>query len=223
LTEPELKTLTMPGLHEYVVDEVLPRFVKPGDRAIDLGAGTGLLAMRMQKFGWNVTAADLNAAGFKAPLPFVPVDLNDSNFSSQLGEGQFAMVTAIEVIEHVEAPIALLRNGRRLLKPGGYMVITTPNVDSVPARVKFLLTEKIRMMDATSEPTHISPIFWDLFERQFLPISGMKIHEHHLVPPNGFVATRRRYTWMMRGLSWFVSGACKFGDNHVFVLKAAGA
>jgi 2-polyprenyl-3-methyl-5-hydroxy-6-metoxy-1,4-benzoquinol methylase len=220
LNEQELKTLTMPGLHEYVVNEVLPRFVKPGERAIDLGAGSGALAMRMQKFGWDVTAADINAAGFKAPLPFVTVDLNDRHFSRGLGEGHFSMVTAIEVIEHVEAPIALLRNGRRLLKRGGYMVITTPNVDSIPARVKFLLTEKIRMMDAASEPTHISPIFWDLFERQFLPIAAMTIHEHHLVPPNGFVGTRPRYTWMMRGLSWFVSGTCKFGDNHVFVLKA---
>jgi 2-polyprenyl-3-methyl-5-hydroxy-6-metoxy-1,4-benzoquinol methylase len=178
------------------------------------------MAMRMQKLGWNVTGADLNVAGFKAPLPFLPVDLNDRGFSQMLGEGQYSMVTAVEVIEHVEAPISLLRNGSRLLKSGGHMVITTPNVDSVPARVKFLLTEKIRMMDEVSEPTHISPIFWDLFERQFLPIAGMQIHEHHLVPPNGFIATRSRYSWMMRGLSWIVAGSCKFGDNHVLVLKA---
>jgi len=219
LSETDLRTATMAGLHDYVLNKVLVRFVKPGDRAIDLGAGSGALAMRMQKLGWDVTGADMNVAGFKAPLPFVPVDLNDRDFSREIGEGQFSMVTAVEVIEHVEAPIALLRNGRRLLKPGGHMVITTPNVDSVPARVKFLLTEKIRMMDALSEPTHISPIFWDLFERQFLPIAGMKIHEHHLVPPNDFIATRPRYSWITRGMSWIVSGACKFGDNHVFVLK----
>jgi 2-polyprenyl-3-methyl-5-hydroxy-6-metoxy-1,4-benzoquinol methylase len=220
LNEQELKTTTMAGLHDYVANEVLPRFVKPGERAIDLGAGSGAMAMRMQKLGWNVTGADLNVAGFKAPLPFLPVDLNDRGFSQMLGEGQYSMVTAVEVIEHVEAPISLLRNGSRLLKSGGHMVITTPNVDSVPARVKFLLTEKIRMMDEVSEPTHISPIFWDLFERQFLPIAGMQIHEHHLVPPNGFIATRSRYSWMMRGLSWIVAGSCKFGDNHVLVLKA---
>jgi 2-polyprenyl-3-methyl-5-hydroxy-6-metoxy-1,4-benzoquinol methylase len=218
LNEQELKTTTMAGLHDYVANEVLPRFVKPGERAIDLGAGSGAMAMRMQKLGWNVTGADLNVAGFKAPLPFLPVDLNDRGFSQM--QGQYSMVTAVEVIEHVEAPISLLRNGSRLLKSGGYMVITTPNVDSVPARVKFLLTEKIRMMDEVSEPTHISPIFWDLFERQFLPIAGMQIHEHHLVPPNGFIATRSRYSWMMRGLSWIVAGSCKFGDNHVLVLKA---
>jgi 2-polyprenyl-3-methyl-5-hydroxy-6-metoxy-1,4-benzoquinol methylase len=210
----------MAGLHDYVATEVLPKFVQPGERAIDLGAGSGLMATRMQKLGWNVTGADLNAAGFKASLPFIPIDLNNREFSQTLGEHQYSMVTAIEVIEHVEAPISLLRNGGRLLKPGGYMVLTTPNVDSVPARIKFLLTEKIRMMDEISEPTHIAPIFWDLFNRQFLPLSGMKLHEHYLVPPKGFIATRGRYAWITKGVSWFVSGACKFGDNHIFVLKA---
>jgi len=217
----ELKTTTMPGLHEFVVDKVLARFVKHGERAIDLGAGSGLLATRMKALGWEAMGADKNAAGFAANLPFQKVDLNDSQFSRQLGEGQFAMVTAVEVIEHVEAPINLLRNARRLLKPGGLVVITTPNVDNIPARVKFLLTGKIRMMDETSEPTHISPVFWDLFQRQFLPLSGLRVREHHLQPPNGFVGTRRRYSWLMRGISWVVPGDCKFGDNHVLVLQSA--
>jgi methylase of polypeptide subunit release factors len=68
LNNQELKTLTMRGLHEYVVNEVLPRVVKQGERAIDLGAGSGALAVHMQKFGWDVTAADINANGFKSPL-----------------------------------------------------------------------------------------------------------------------------------------------------------
>lgn len=210
----------MPGLHDFVVERVLARFAQTGERAIDLGAGTGLLATRMQALGWNAMGADKNASGFQAALPFQRVDLNDPEFSKGLGEGQFSMVTAVEVIEHVEAPISLLRNARRLLKPGGRAVITTPNVDNVSARVKFLLSEKIRMMDEFSEPTHISPIFWDLFQRQFLPLSGLRVEEHHLHPPNGYIGTRRRYSWMMRGLSWIVRGECKFGDNHVIVLQA---
>jgi 2-polyprenyl-3-methyl-5-hydroxy-6-metoxy-1,4-benzoquinol methylase len=215
----ELKTTTMAGLHDFVVDHVLVRFVRPGERAIDLGAGSGLLATRMKALGWDVMGADKNASGFRAELPFQEVDLNDPGFSRQLGERQFSMVTAVEVIEHVEAPISLLRNARRLLKHGGLAVITTPNVDSVSARMKFLLTEKIRMMDETSEPTHISPVFWDLFQRQFLPIAGLKVREHHLHPANGYIGTRRRYSWAMRGISWMVRGESKFGDNHVIVLE----
>lgn len=216
----ELKTTTMHGLHDFVVERVLAPLAHAGERAIDLGAGTGLLASRMQSLGWNVMGADKDVSGFKAALPFQHVDLNDPEFSKKLGESQFSMVTAVEVIEHVEAPINLLRNARRLLKAHGHVVVTTPNVDNVSARVKFLLTEKIRMMDETSEPTHISPIFWDLFQRQFLPLAGLKVQEHHLHPANGYIGTRRRYTWMMRGLSWIVRGQCKFGDNHVIVLQA---
>jgi SAM-dependent methyltransferase len=220
LTDTPLVTGTMVGLHDFVVASVLARFVKPGEPAIDLGAGSGLLATRMRELGWDAMGADRNAAGFKADLPFQQVDLDDREFSERLGEGRFAMVTAVEVIEHVEAPINLLRNARRLLKPGGRIVITTPNVDSVPARVKFFLTEKIRMMDESSEPTHISPIFWDLFQRQFLPLAQLDLEEHHFHPANGFIGTRRRYSWMMRGFSWFVRGQCKFGDNHILVLRA---
>jgi 2-polyprenyl-3-methyl-5-hydroxy-6-metoxy-1,4-benzoquinol methylase len=216
----ELKTTTMAGLHDFVVEHVLARVVHQGERAIDLGAGSGLLAMRMKALGWDAMGADKNSSGFGAKLPFQEVDLNDAGFSKQLGEGQFSMVTAVEVIEHVEAPISLLRNARRLLKPGGLVVITTPNVDNISARVKFLLTEKIRMMDETSEPTHISPVFWDLFQRQFLPLAGLRLREHHLHPANGYLGTRRRYSWVMRGISWMVRGESKFGDNHVIVLES---
>jgi 2-polyprenyl-3-methyl-5-hydroxy-6-metoxy-1,4-benzoquinol methylase len=219
MTATELKTTTMAGLHDFVVSKVLARFAKANERAVDLGAGSGLLATRMQELGWNVMGADRDANGFKASMAFQEIDLNDPSFSSLLGEKQFSMVTAVEVIEHVETPIGLLRNARRLLKPGGKIVLTTPNVDSIPARVKFLISGRIRMMDEVSEPTHISPIFWDLFQRQFLPMAGLRIREHHLIPPNGFIATRKRYSWMMRGLSGFVRGECKFGDNHVIVLE----
>src|SRR5713101_3757924 len=75
----------------------------------------------------------------------------------------------------MESPIGFLRNVGRLLRPEGVAVLTTPNVDNAPARVKFLLTGTVRMMDAKGEPTHISPIFQDLFVRQYLPRAGMDL------------------------------------------------
>jgi 2-polyprenyl-3-methyl-5-hydroxy-6-metoxy-1,4-benzoquinol methylase len=214
-----LTTSTNKGLHEFLLETVLPPLTERGARAIDLGGGSGALSIQLQQIGLDVVAADKNREGFKADVPFFTVDFDKADFSKQLGEGSFSLVTAVEVIEHVESPIGFLRNAGRLLRPGGALVITTPNVDSAPARVKFLLTEKIRMMDEHSEPTHISPIFWDLLNRQFLPRAGLKLQRHFVYPNDGFQVTRRRYSWFFRSLSLILAGECLIGDNHIFVLK----
>ena len=121
----------------------------------------------------------------------------------------------------MESPIGFLRNVGRLLAPGGVAVLTTPNVDCLPARSKFLLQGKIRTMDERGEPTHISPVFYDLLKRQFLPRAGLQMREHLVFPPNGYQLTRKPIAWALRLASVVFSGAALLGDNHILVLEAA--
>ena len=214
-----LGTTTHPGLHTYVLEHVLPRHFVPGGRAVDLGAGSGAFAACLREAGWDVLAADLNMEGYKADVPFLLVNLNEPDFASRLGQGVFDLVTSIEVLEHVESPIGFLRNVGHMLKPGGVAVLTTPNVDCTPARLKFLLTGTIRMMDANSEPTNITPIFWDLFTRQFLPRAELKLLEHRVYPLRGYDMTRSGLAQVMRIASLFLRGSCLGGDNHVLTLQ----
>jgi 2-polyprenyl-3-methyl-5-hydroxy-6-metoxy-1,4-benzoquinol methylase len=213
-------TTTNSGLHEFVSERVLVRYARPGVRAADLGAGPGAMAARLRSFGCDVLAVDRDANGFEAGLPHLSVDFNEPDFASRLGHGGFNLVTAIEVIEHVENPISFLRNLGRLLAPGGVAALTTPNVDSLPARLKFLLAGKIRTMDEHGEPTHISPIFFDLLQRQFLPIAGVKLREHLVFPPNGYQLTRKPLAWMLRIASMAFSSESISGDNHLLVIEA---
>jgi 2-polyprenyl-3-methyl-5-hydroxy-6-metoxy-1,4-benzoquinol methylase len=213
-----MHTSTNRGLHEFVVQRVLQRYVVAGTHAADLGSGPGAMAERLRGLGCDVLAVDRDSSGFEAQVPHVTSDFNQPDFASTIGNRNFSIVTAIEVIEHVENPIGFLQNVGRLLAPKGIAVITTPNVDSLPARAKFLFTGKIRTMDERGEPTHITPIFLDLFRRQYLYRSGLRLREHLLFPPNGYQLSRRPVAIVMRAMAAAFPGEALVGDNHVFVV-----
>lgn len=216
-----LHTTTNSGLHEFLGERVLGAYVRPGIRTVDLGTGPGAMAARLSAMGCDVLAVDRDSQGFEAGVPHMSVDFDRPDFSASVGCSSFGLVTAIEVIEHVESPIGFLKNVRRLLAPAGVAVLTTPNVDSLSARSKFFLKGRIRTMDEYSEPTHISPIFLDLLRRQFLPRAGLLLREHLVFPPKSYQLTRKPLTWAFRLASLALPGDALMGDNHIFVLEDA--
>jgi len=110
---------------------------RPG-RALDLGAGQGAISHALRLRGHDVMAADINGSQFKAAgVPFAKLDLNRP---LPLPDGDFDLVMAVEVLEHLESPRAFLREIYRLLRPGGLAVVTTPNITSLPSRMLFLAT-----------------------------------------------------------------------------------
>jgi 2-polyprenyl-3-methyl-5-hydroxy-6-metoxy-1,4-benzoquinol methylase len=162
----------------------------------------------------------MSADGFEANLPHVVVNFDQPDFASLLGTRKFGLVTAIEVIEHVESPIGFLRNIGNMLAPGGIAVLTTPNVESLPARLKFMLLGKVRTMDEHGEPTHIAPIFMDLLKRQFLKRTCLQLEEHLLFPSNGFQLTRQPIAFVLSVAGRLLPGKFLLGDNHVWVFRA---
>jgi len=103
-------------------------------KVLDLGAGTGNLTLRFLKAGASVTALDkspdmLNVLkkkcqGFGAHLKIARRDGCDlTGFPS----GSFDVVTAILVLFAADRPQAMLREVRRMLRPGGSLVIIEPN------------------------------------------------------------------------------------------------
>jgi predicted RNA methylase len=64
-----IETTTNAGLHEFVTQQVLVRYARPGTGAADLGTGPGAMAARLQALGCNVVAVDRDANGYQAGLP----------------------------------------------------------------------------------------------------------------------------------------------------------
>ena len=209
----------LPGTHEKVV-EIALRFAAGGAPVLDLGAGSGALAERLRDAGFQITAADVENY-FELDSEFMQLDFDDPNFDRKLAK-RFDIVTSVEVIEHLENPAAFLRSIERLLNKDGVAILTTPNVENVPARLKFLRSGEVRAMDKNA-PEHITPIHLDLFVRKVMPRSGLKLVEHFVHPQGDFPLTGRRYLVpFLRALVPLMRGTSLTGDCHFFVLQRQG-
>jgi 2-polyprenyl-3-methyl-5-hydroxy-6-metoxy-1,4-benzoquinol methylase len=216
-TPSELQARTVPGLHDEVL-AVFRRHLPAPARIADLGAGSGAWAARLVSQGYTLTAVERDAAFYRfAGAPLVVADL-DQPFSHQL-QGSFDGLTAIEVIEHLENPRAFLRECHKLLAPQGLLVLTTPNIENVAARLQFLATGNLRMFGRDprfNDPTHITPIHTFMLERM-LRDTGFQLIEHTFNRPRPTV-TRSLNRLLTRLMEPLLRGL-KGGDCHIFVMR----
>jgi 2-polyprenyl-3-methyl-5-hydroxy-6-metoxy-1,4-benzoquinol methylase len=209
--------MTIAGMHDAVIDHFSVH-VRPPARVMDLGAGAGAWAGRLVRAGYEVVGVDRAGDRFAcAEATFVTADLN-GDFTQGVA-GQFDAVTAIEVIEHLENPRHLLRQAKQVLKPGGFMFVTTPNIECVPARLRYLIRGDLRMFGrdpAFNDPTHITPIHTQMFERMLADV-GFELVDHGFNRPEPTV-THAAWRFLSRTLAPFVKGVTG-GDCHIFVLR----
>lgn len=118
-------------------------FAMLGTRApskiLDLGCSGGLLAERLQEIGHHVTGVDVVEVPevHERVGNFVKADL-DAGIPAEVGTG-FDVVLAADVLEHVREPAHLLSDARRVLRPGGTMIVCVPNIAHWYPRFRTLL------------------------------------------------------------------------------------
>ncbi len=128
----------VPLAHE-AIHETVARILseQPARGALlDVPAGEGALSARLVRLGFDVRCCDLYPEIFR--LSDVEIKRGDLAGTLPYADEEFDFLTCVEGLEHVENPPQAIREFRRLLRPGGQLVVTVPNILNIEERLKWL-------------------------------------------------------------------------------------
>jgi len=114
---------------------VLDRFRDGPGRLLDVGAGAGLLLSVALDKGWETEGTELSLAASAAAAER-GIRVHVGNLAGlPLEPRSFDAVVSLETVEHVPEPASFLAAIARLVRPGGGLLLTTPNYASLSRRL----------------------------------------------------------------------------------------
>jgi SAM-dependent methyltransferase len=126
------------------------QFADPDGPIIDIGCGVGTSTLLLRRNGFQAIGTDVSER-FLPPEPNTYRVIDFQN-AKELPSSEYSAVGAMNVIEHVERPRDFLAEMVRVVRPGGHIVLLSPNLTSplVPIRILTdLLTKRTPYMGIT--------------------------------------------------------------------------
>ncbi len=127
------------------------RYVKPGGAVLEIGCGLGHVLARLedrfQTYGIDPSPYAIEEARRNAPKSRLSVAAAEQVDSLP---GPFDLIAAFHVMEHLADPGAVIESCARMTRPGGHLIVATPNTEAPLAR------RKGDRWYARTDPTHVS-------------------------------------------------------------------
>jgi len=144
------------AIYRMVAEAIGPRH-PGGGTLVDVGCGSGRLWPFVRgRFDRYVGVDAVRYDGFPEDGEFVAADLDAPPLPLDAGCADVAV--AVETIEHLENPRALVRALARLARPGGWVIVTTPNQLSLLSRATLLARGEHNAFRDGSYPAHITAL-----------------------------------------------------------------
>lgn len=156
--------------------------------ALEVGCGDGWMLQALRRRSWRVVGVErtVDSARFAALQQRLPVLVGDI---SALRLGSLDAVILFQVLEHLKDPLGVLRTCAGLLRPGGQLIISVPNIESWQARA---FGARWFHLDVPRHRYHFSPLSLS----RALEAAGLSVTLHRFVSPE-----HDPYGWLQSGLN----------------------
>ena len=115
--------------------EVISRFTEKG-KILDIGCGRGLFLDEMRGRGWDTYGTEISETAAKYAREVLGPNISIGELDQhRFPDSHFNAVSIYNVLEHVSHPADIMLEIRRILKPGGILVVALPNIDSWQAKI----------------------------------------------------------------------------------------
>jgi 2-polyprenyl-3-methyl-5-hydroxy-6-metoxy-1,4-benzoquinol methylase len=203
----------------------LIRWIKPQSKVLEMGPATGVMTHALKEIRQcDVTCVEVDAKAAERALPFctrmLVEDLNLDRWHEQLCDERFDYITFADVLEHLVDPTQTLAKALTLLKPGGEVLISLPNIGYSGVVAELLQGHFEYRRDGVLDETHLR-----FFTRQSV---------NHLLKKTGLVALewsrtvlppeRSEFRLQLRDLSRRYQSLLKAipdGDTYQFLVRAS--
>lgn len=173
------------------------KVLKQGENFLDIGCGAGTLLYEAKKYYSNVYGLDIAISkalrNQNGQFKLLEVDVDKTGLPFE--ENFFDTISALDVIEHVFDPTFLLEETYRVLKKGGQVIYTTPNVRAL--RYLFALVFKGKFTGTSNEKIgydggHLHYFTPGDMKEMFNRMGFKEVRTSGLMTPDGRFATLKR-------------------------------
>lgn len=137
-----------------LIEEEIP---VPG-RLLDVGCGHGFFLAEMARRGWQVEGIEISARGLRYARNNLGLQVSEKPLPRpDWPDNCFDVITLFYVIEHLQDPMAVLREARRLLRNGGLLLLRWPHTAPIVRLLK-PWADRLKLYQAPSHLFDFSPM-----------------------------------------------------------------